>query len=113
MTTEGALEALVTIKRDVPHEVVAGSGTVLTDRAPAAWIQAGADFLVVPSLAPEVVRRGLAASVAVCPGALTPSEFQAARAMDVDVVKLFPASVTAGLSGVLVTLLSPAPMRRG
>ena len=93
LTTPKALEALAAIKEQLPKEVAVGAGTVVSERDAAACIDAGADFLVAPWLAPEVVRVGSNASTPVFPGALTPTEFVAASQLGATLVKLFPASV--------------------
>lgn len=107
LTAPDALDALRTLRSEVPDDVVLGAGTVLTERAAAAAIAAGADFLLAPSLVPDVVRFGLAAGIPVCPGALTPTEFVAAMQSGVDLVKLFPA-VRMG-PGYLRDLHGPLP----
>lgn len=107
LTARHALEALAALRGEVHRDVVVGAGTVLSERDAAAAMQAGADFLVAPSLVPEVVRLGLSASTPVYPGALTPSEFVAARQSGADLVKLFPASVMG--TGYLRDLKGPLP----
>lgn len=92
LTAPDALEALTALRGEVPQGVILGAGTVLTEQEAANAIAAGADFLVAPSLVPDVVRFGLTAGVPVYPGALTPSEFVAAQRSGADLVKLFPAA---------------------
>jgi 2-dehydro-3-deoxyphosphogluconate aldolase/(4S)-4-hydroxy-2-oxoglutarate aldolase len=52
---------------------------------------AGADFLVSPALATEIVDMAHAADALCLLGAFTPTEVLAARRAGVDVVKVFPA----------------------
>lgn len=107
LTTPGALDALARVREQAPAGVAVGAGTVLTERDAAESIQAGAEFLVTPGLAPDVMRRGGATSTPVYPGALTPSEFMAARRLGADIVKLFPAAVMG--PGYLRDLRGPLP----
>lgn len=107
LTTENALAALAAIRSDQPGEVTVGAGSVLDERDVAACIEAGADFLVAPTLVPDVVRAGLAASTPVYPGALTPNEFVIAARSGADLIKLFPAGVMG--PGYLKDLKGPLP----
>lgn len=86
--------------------LIVGAGTVLdADQAERA-LEAGAAFLVSPSLAFPVLDIADAASALAIPGALTPTEVVAA-AERAPVVKLFPASVVG--PGYLRALLAPLP----
>jgi 2-dehydro-3-deoxyphosphogluconate aldolase/(4S)-4-hydroxy-2-oxoglutarate aldolase len=70
-----------------------GAGTVLTTDQASACIDAGATFLVAPSVVPDVVALANAEGIPCLPGALTPSEIVAAWASGASAVKLFPASL--------------------
>jgi 2-dehydro-3-deoxyphosphogluconate aldolase/(4S)-4-hydroxy-2-oxoglutarate aldolase len=61
-------------------------------------MDAGAEFIVSPSLVPEVIVAARAANVAVLPGALTPTEILQAVQWGADLVKVFPAQVIGGAS---------------
>jgi 2-dehydro-3-deoxyphosphogluconate aldolase / (4S)-4-hydroxy-2-oxoglutarate aldolase len=87
-------------------ELFVGAGTVLTADEAEQAIQAGAEFLVSPSLSMPVIERGRAASVLTIPGAITPTEL-AAASEHAEVVKLFPASL--GGPGYLRAVLAPFP----
>lgn len=107
LTARNALEVIAAIRSMVSDEVAVGAGTVLTERDAVECVEAGAEFLVAPSLVPEVVRFGSSCSTPVYPGALTPSEFVAAQQSGAELVKLFPA----GTMGVkyLQHLKGPLP----
>ena len=92
LTTDGALDALSAIRQEFDGDVVVGAGTVLNHAQAADCMRHGAEFLVSPVLNAEVVRTGHASSVPVYPGALTPTEFETASRLGVDLVKLFPAN---------------------
>lgn len=76
-----------------------GAGTVLDAATAHQAIDAGAQFLLAPSLAPDMVRAGQRHGVAVIPGTQTPTEAVAAMELGATAVKLFPAA-TIGIAGM-------------
>jgi len=68
------------------------AGTVRTVADAVAAVEAGAEACVGPGFVPEVVARCRELGVDAIPGALTPSEVDAASAAGAALVKLFPAS---------------------
>jgi len=96
MTVPDALGAIASVAARFGHRIVLGAGTV-TDAATARQaLDAGAEFLVTPCLVPEVISAARAASVAVLPGALTPTEVFGAFQAGADLVKVFPAQSVGG-----------------
>ncbi len=89
LDSEGALDVIARLAARSDIAVVAG--TVRTAAAAAAAVAAGAEACVCPSLAPDVVGQCRALGVPVVPGALTPSEIEAAWQGGAALVKLFPA----------------------
>src|SRR6266567_1400638 len=71
-------------------------------------IEAGAEFVVSPSLHPEVIAATKAAGKVSMPGALTPTEVITAHRAGADYVKVFPCSAMGGAS-YLKSLLAPFP----
>lgn len=69
------------------------AGTVRTLQEAEAAVAAGAEACVAPALVPEMVERCRGLGVPAVPGALTPSEIEAARALGAELVKLFPGSL--------------------
>ncbi|MER7506579.1 bifunctional 4-hydroxy-2-oxoglutarate aldolase/2-dehydro-3-deoxy-phosphogluconate aldolase [Nonomuraea pusilla] len=69
-----------------------GAGTVLDASQAALAIQAGARFLVCPSLSRDVIRTAHRHGVPVVAGASTPTEIVTALEEGADLVKLFPAA---------------------
>jgi 2-dehydro-3-deoxyphosphogluconate aldolase/(4S)-4-hydroxy-2-oxoglutarate aldolase len=67
-----------------------GAGTVLDAAAAFAAITAGAQFLVSPVVAEDVLRTGHRYGLAVLPGAATATEMNLALELGADMVKLFP-----------------------
>ncbi len=90
-TTPDATAAITALRSACPSATV-GAGTVLDAAAAFAAVQAGAEFLVSPQVAGDVLRAGHRYGVAVFPGACTPTEISSAMELGADAVKLFPAA---------------------
>ena len=73
-----------------------GAGTVLSKQQAVAAIQAGAQFIVAPSLELELIPICHEATIPCFPGAATPTEILAAIRAGADLVKIFPADLTGG-----------------
>jgi 2-dehydro-3-deoxyphosphogluconate aldolase/(4S)-4-hydroxy-2-oxoglutarate aldolase len=86
----GAAALIASLRESLPHDVLVGAGTVLSQRQLDAALAAGAQFVVSPGLDRAIVEHCAAARTPVLPGALTPTEVMAARALGLDAVKLFP-----------------------
>ncbi|MGH3079582.1 MAG: bifunctional 4-hydroxy-2-oxoglutarate aldolase/2-dehydro-3-deoxy-phosphogluconate aldolase [Gaiellaceae bacterium] len=91
LDSDDALGAIQRLRSRADVTVLAG--TVRTARDAEAAVAAGAEACVAPALAPEMVERCRALGVPAIPGALTPSELEAASALGVDLVKVFPGSL--------------------
>ncbi|MER7789878.1 bifunctional 4-hydroxy-2-oxoglutarate aldolase/2-dehydro-3-deoxy-phosphogluconate aldolase [Streptomyces sp. NPDC097640] len=91
LTTPRALSAVAELTAERPDALV-GAGTVIDAPAARAAVEAGARFLVSPSLHPEVIRTGHRYGVPVFPGVATPTEMVRALEEGADALKLFPAS---------------------
>jgi 2-dehydro-3-deoxyphosphogluconate aldolase/(4S)-4-hydroxy-2-oxoglutarate aldolase len=100
MTVPGAIDLL--------KKLLLGSGTVTTADQAQATIDAGAEFVVSPSLHPEVIAKTKANKKISCPGSLTPTEVITAWNAGADYVKIFPCSAVGGAS-YLKSLLAPFP----
>ncbi len=90
-TTPDATAAISALRSACPSATV-GAGTVLDAAAAFAAVRAGAQFLVSPLVAGDVLRTGHRHGVAVFPGACTPTEISTAMELGADAVKLFPAA---------------------
>lgn len=109
MTVPGAIDLLRELRSEYgPKDLLLGSGTVTTADQAQATIDAGAEFVVSPSLHPEVIRVTKANQKISCPGALTPTEAITAWEAGADYVKIFPCSAVGGAS-YLKSLLAPFP----
>lgn len=87
--SEGALDTIGRLRSRGDVSVVAG--TVRTAAEAAAAAAAGAEACVGPAVVPSVVDQCRALGLPVVPGALTPSEIEAAWRAGAALVKLFPA----------------------
>ena len=67
-----------------------GAGTVLSEEQVALTREAGGGFIISPDANPDVIRATRNAGLVSIPGALTPTEVQAAHMAGADFVKLFP-----------------------
>lgn len=94
MTVPGALGVIEEAASALQAaEVYIGAGTVLDAETARAAILAGANYVVSPALRLDVIRVCKRYSVAVMPGAMTPTEVLHAWEAGADVVKIFPAGV--------------------
>jgi 2-dehydro-3-deoxyphosphogluconate aldolase / (4S)-4-hydroxy-2-oxoglutarate aldolase len=108
MTVPKALTLLRELKQRHGDSLLLGSGTV-TDAAQAeATIDAGAEFVVSPSLHLDVIAKTRELGAISIPGALTPTEVITAWRAGADYVKVFPCSAMGGAS-YLKSLLAPFP----
>jgi 2-dehydro-3-deoxyphosphogluconate aldolase/(4S)-4-hydroxy-2-oxoglutarate aldolase len=108
MTVPGAIDLLKELQKAYGAQLLLGSGTVTTADQAQATIDAGAEFVVSPSLHLEVIAATKANRKISCPGALTPTEAITAWNAGADYVKIFPCSAVGGAS-YLKSLLAPFP----
>ncbi len=98
MTVPGAIDLIKELQKAYGAQLLLGSGTVTTADQAQATIDAGAEFVVSPSLHPEVIAKTKANKKISCPGALTPTEAITAWDVGADYVKIFPCSAVGGAS---------------
>jgi 2-dehydro-3-deoxyphosphogluconate aldolase / (4S)-4-hydroxy-2-oxoglutarate aldolase len=91
LDSEDALETIARLRARPGLTVLAGTVRTAADADAAA--AAGADACVAPALVREMVERCRKLGLPAIPGALTPSEIEAARALGAELVKLFPGSL--------------------
>jgi len=108
MTVPGALGVMEELSRRFGEDVVLGAGTVLDRETARACILAGARFVVSPALDLGTIEMCRRYSIAVMPGALTPTEVLAAWTAGADVVKVFPCGALGG-AGYIKSLKAPLP----
>jgi 2-dehydro-3-deoxyphosphogluconate aldolase / (4S)-4-hydroxy-2-oxoglutarate aldolase len=90
-------DALDVIERlALRSDLYVGAGTVLSKKDGKDSIEAGARFVVAPTLELDLIPLCHKAGVACFPGAATPTEILAACRMGADLVKIFPADLVGG-----------------
>src|SRR5690606_29679977 len=92
LDTEKAAEIIKETRQNFGDRVIVGAGTVLTLEDCMTALDAGAKFIVSPSLYLDVVKHSLKNGIAVVPGVFTPTEMQTAYSAGAEMIKLFPAS---------------------
>lgn len=92
LTTTGTVEALPRLVERFAGHAEIGLGTVTTADAALHAVDAGAAFLVTPTVHPEVIDVGRRCDRPVIGGAFTPTEIEATWAAGASAVKVFPAS---------------------
>ena len=107
MTVPGAIQVMRRLAEQRP-DILIGAGTVLDAETARMCILEGAQFVVSPALNVATFEMCHRYSVAVLPGALTPTEIVTAWQAGADVVKVFPASAMGGPK-YLTSLKGPLP----
>ncbi len=77
---------------DAFPDLYIGAGTVLTPEQATNACRAGARYIISPNFRESVVKKALEFGALSIPGAMTPTEVEAAHTAGADFVKLFPAS---------------------
>ncbi len=93
MTTPGALGVIEECASRLGSELLLGAGSVLDPETARAAILAGAEYIVTPTMNPDVITLCRRYDKVVIPGALTPTEILTAWECGADIVKVFPATV--------------------
>lgn len=107
LRTEGALDAIRAVARELP-DVVVGAGSVTSPQQLTTSLRAGARFTVSPGFTAELADAANRAEIPWLPGVATVSEAMAARVHGFDVLKLFPAATVGGLA-FLDAVTGPLP----
>ncbi len=107
MTVPGAMEVIQRLVKEQP-EILVGAGTVLDAETARICMLEGAQFVVSPALNLKTIEMCHRYSVAVLPGALTPTEVVTAWEAGADVVKVFPDGAMGGAK-YLASLKGPLP----
>jgi len=109
LTTPGAVETIAALS-GADDGMLVGAGTVLDAAAARSVLDAGARFVVSPTLEPDVIRVCLDRNIPSIPGAFTPTEILAAWRAGASLVKLFPAAAVG--PGFVRDLRGPLPELR-
>lgn len=106
-TVPGVLEIIAAVKKELGDKILLGAGTVLDSETARAAILAGAEFIVTPTVNPDVIKMCNRYSKVIMPGGFTPTEILTAWDAGADIVKVFPAEV--GGPGYLKAVHGPLP----
>ncbi len=93
MNSERPLDSISALRDKFGDRVLVGAGTVLSAAQARAAVQAGAQFLVSPSLDAEVMKAAAQLGVLMIPGVMTATELAEALKLGATLVKVFPARV--------------------
>lgn len=108
LTVPGALQIIADLTRRLGDEALIGAGTVLDAETAKACVDAGARFVVSPSLDIPTIETCRRLGVAVFPGAMTPTEIVTAWKAGAHAVKVFPANALGGPT-YLKSVKAPLP----
>ena len=95
------------VRKEIPSMAV-GVGSITDPQAAALYMSHGADFIVCPTLEPEVMKLCNRRGVACVPGCGTPTEVRRARELGAEIIKIFPARALGGPS-FIKSLKGPMP----
>ena len=108
MTVPGAVRVIEEVAARYGADVLVGAGTVLDAETARACMLAGAQFIVSPALNLDTIAMCRRYSVAMIPGALTPTEVLQAWTAGADMVKVFPCDSLGG-ARYIKSLKAPLP----
>ena len=91
--------------------VILGVGSVMDAPTAALYLAAGANFIVGPSLNPEITRLCNRRKVLYVPGCATETEIATAEELGAEICKVFPGSATGGPKFVKA-VMAPCPWHR-
>lgn len=100
-------EVMAFVRKECP-QMALGAGTILDAPTAVLYMQMGADFLVSPCMAEDVVKVANRRGVPYSPGCGTVTEMVKAMELGCDLVKVFPAGNVGGPSFVK-NILGPLP----
>jgi 2-dehydro-3-deoxyphosphogluconate aldolase / (4S)-4-hydroxy-2-oxoglutarate aldolase len=98
------------VRRCAKSDVILGVGSVPDAPTAALFIASGANFIVSPSLNPEVARLCNRRKIPYLPGCLTPTEIASAEELGVEICKVFPGNV--GGPEFISAVMAPCPWTR-
>jgi 2-dehydro-3-deoxyphosphogluconate aldolase / (4S)-4-hydroxy-2-oxoglutarate aldolase len=104
LNSKDALPVIEQLSHEFRGKMLIGAGTVLDTKDAANAIDAGAAFLISPSLDTSVIKAAKDAGVVSIPGAFTPTEILMAYNGGADIVKVFPTLNAAYIKNILAPL---------
>jgi len=110
-TTPGALEMLKEASAYFGDDALLGAGTILDPETARAALQAGAEFIVTPTVNLETIAMCKRYRKPIVAGAMTPTEMLTAWEAGADLVKVFPVNNIGG-PDYIKSILAPLPQLR-
>ncbi len=107
LRTPVALEAIRSIKAEVPNAIV-GAGTIINIDTLNQAIDAGSEFLVSPGVTNSLINHAINSGVPILPGVATPSEAMKLMEKGITAMKFFPAEAAGGVP-MLKSIGGPLP----
>jgi 2-dehydro-3-deoxyphosphogluconate aldolase / (4S)-4-hydroxy-2-oxoglutarate aldolase len=108
MTVPNAISVIRELSQQYGAKALIGAGTVTTAEQAESCLRSGAEFLVSPGLAPQVLAVAKASGKLAIPGALTPTELMNAQEHGARLIKIFPCGNVGGPK-YLRSLKAPFP----
>jgi 2-dehydro-3-deoxyphosphogluconate aldolase/(4S)-4-hydroxy-2-oxoglutarate aldolase len=91
--------------------VILGVGSIVDAPTAALYLAAGANFIVGPSLNPEISRLCNRRKILYLPGCSTENEISAAEELGAEICKIFPGEASGG-PGFISAVMAPCPWHR-
>jgi len=111
LSTPGALEMIKDASVRFGADILLGAGTVLDAETARMAIQAGAEFIVTPTVNLETIAMCRRYGKPIVAGAMTPTEMLTVWEAGADLVKVFPVSNIGG-ADYIKAVLAPFPQLR-
>lgn len=93
LNSPNALAVIREVSEVMGDRMLVGAGTVLDAADARSAIEAGAKFIISPTVDEDTIRYTKESGIVSIPGALTPTEILKAYRLGADIVKVFPASM--------------------
>lgn len=104
LNSDEALHLIRKVSIEFENRMLVGAGTVLTVKDARSAIDAGAKFLISPTLDIDVIKTAKDNAIVSIPGAYTPTEIFTAYKNGADIIKIFPVQTPGYLKQVLAPL---------
>ena len=104
LNSDDALPLIKKLSSTFENKMLVGAGTVLTVKDARNAIDAGAKFLISPTLDLDIIKTSKDSSAISIPGAYTPTEIFTAYKNGADIVKVFPSKTPDYIKQVLAPL---------
>ncbi|WP_054707579.1 bifunctional 4-hydroxy-2-oxoglutarate aldolase/2-dehydro-3-deoxy-phosphogluconate aldolase [Bacillus sp. JCM 19041] len=106
LNSPDAIEGINQMAEAFEGKIKIGAGTVLDPESARSAIEAGADFILSPTVNTETIKMTKRYGKVSIPGAYTPTEILTAYEHGADLIKVFPASIG---SGYIKDIRGPLP----